>query len=146
MTPTTKMIMLLVGCNFHLQEFLGLTHTGLTQSGDEVEYTIYFLSDGNQPIINAKFCDPIPTGTTFVNDSFGSGSGIFLNLANTITPRTNGLDGDNGSFFSPVAPLSANNVCSNQTNPTGAVVVNLGDINNAIGSNFGFVRFRVKLD
>jgi uncharacterized repeat protein (TIGR01451 family) len=118
----------------------------LLQSGDEVEYTIYFLADGNQPIINAKFCDPIPTGTTFVNDSFGSGSGIFVNFANTITPKTSVLDGDNGSFFSPVAPLSANNVCSNQTNPTGAVVVNLGDINNATGSNFGFVRFRVKLD
>jgi uncharacterized repeat protein (TIGR01451 family) len=34
------------------------------QSGDEVEYTIYFLSDGSQEVNNARLCDPIPSGTT----------------------------------------------------------------------------------
>ncbi|BAY18471.1 conserved repeat domain protein [Anabaenopsis circularis NIES-21] len=116
------------------------------QSGDEVEYTIYFLADGNQPIQNARFCDPIPTGTTFISNSFASASGILVNLANTNTPRTNAADGDNGSFFSPLAPLSANNVCPNQTNPTGAVVVNFGTLNYTSGNNFGFVRFRVRVD
>ncbi|MBD2489785.1 DUF11 domain-containing protein [Aulosira sp. FACHB-615] len=116
------------------------------QSGDEVEYTIYFLADGNQPIQNARFCDPIPTGTTFISNSFASASGILVNLANTTTPRTNAADSDNGSFFSPLAPLSANNVCPNQTNPTGAVVVNFGTLNYTAGSNFGFVRFRVRVD
>ncbi|MBE9208592.1 isopeptide-forming domain-containing fimbrial protein [Nostoc sp. LEGE 06077] len=116
------------------------------QSGDEVEYTIYFLADGNQPIQNARFCDPIPTGTIFLSNSFASASGILVNLANTTTPRTNAMDGDNGSFFSPLAPLSANNVCPNQTNPTGAVVVNFSTLNYVSGSNFGFVRFRVRVD
>jgi len=116
------------------------------QSGDEVEYTIYFLADGNQSIQNARFCDPIPNGTTFISNSFASASGILVNLANTTTPRTNAVDGDNGSFFSPLAPLSANNVCPNQTNPTGAVVVNFGSLNYVSGSNFGFVRFRVRVD
>jgi uncharacterized repeat protein (TIGR01451 family)/fimbrial isopeptide formation D2 family protein len=116
------------------------------QSGDEVEYTIYFLVDGNQPIQNARFCDPIPSGTTFISNSFASASGILINLANTTTPKTNAADGDNGNFFSPLAPLSTNNVCPNQTNPTGAVVVNFGTLNYVSGSNFGFLRFRVRVD
>jgi uncharacterized repeat protein (TIGR01451 family) len=115
-------------------------------SGDEVEYTIYFLVENNEPIRNARFCDPIPVGTSFSPDSFGSGNGILVNTTNTITPKSNAVDGDNGSFFSPVAPLPDGNLCPNQSNPTGAVIVNLGDISNATGTNFGFVRFRVRVD
>lgn len=116
------------------------------QSGDEVEYTMYFLADGNQAVENVRFCDPIPNGTTFVTDSFGSGNGISVNLANTIAANTNNDDGDNGSFFAPGTGLPANNLCANQANPTGTVIVNLGTINHTVGTNFGFIRFRVKVD
>ncbi len=116
------------------------------ESGDEVEYTMYFLADGNRPVENVRFCDPIPQGTSFVPDSFGSGSGISVNLSNTVTANTNSDDGDNGSFFAPGTQLPANNVCPNQNNSTGAVIGNLGTINDTLGNNFGFIRFRVKVD
>lgn len=123
-----------------------LNQQTILQSGDEVEYTIYFLSDGTQPVDNVRFCDPIPSETSFISDSFGGGSGVLLNLANTTTSQTNLIDGDRTSYFSPVAPLPNNNVCPNQANPTGAVTLNFDSISHIDGSNFGFVRFRVRVD
>ncbi|MBW4599016.1 MAG: DUF11 domain-containing protein [Calothrix sp. FI2-JRJ7] len=111
--------------------------------GDEVEYTVYFLVDGNQPISNARFCDPIPQGTSFINSS---GSDIALNVANTITNQTNVADADRASLVNAVAPLPANNVCPNQSNPTGAVLVNFGTLDFTPGNNFGYVRFRVRVE
>lgn len=116
------------------------------QSGDEVEYTVYFLSDGVQDAQNVQFCDLIPSGTTFNPDSFGPGSGISLNRAGVVRSLTNVADADEGTFFSPLAPLPAGNTCSNQNNPDGAVVVNLGTIPSAAGSNYGFVRFRTRIN
>ncbi|MGB3760457.1 MAG: isopeptide-forming domain-containing fimbrial protein [Rivularia sp. (in: cyanobacteria)] len=116
------------------------------QIGDEVEYTMYFLADGNRPVENVRFCDPIPQGTSFVPDSFGSGSGISVNLSNTVAANTNNNDADNGSFFAPGTQLPADNFCPNQDNSTGAVIGNLGTINHTLGNNFGFIRFRVKID
>ncbi|MGI8499518.1 MAG: hypothetical protein ACR2LR_00025 [Hassallia sp.] len=116
------------------------------QSGDEVEYTLYFLSDGTQSIQNARFCDLIPDDTAFVPDSFGAGSGVLLNLAGTNTSVTNAADTDNGSFFSVLSSLPAGNSCIDQANRNGAVIVNVGNFPQATGSNFGFIRFRVKLN
>jgi uncharacterized repeat protein (TIGR01451 family) len=115
------------------------------QSGDEVEYTIYFLSDGSLPAREINFCDPISLGTTFVRDRFSAGSGISINRSGATTSVTNAADSDSGTFFSPLAPLPVGNVCPEQTNPNGAVIVQLGDISNT-GSNFGFVRFQVRVD
>lgn len=113
---------------------VGLYNLGLDyalETNDEVDYTVYFLSDGGSPVTNVNFCDLIPQGTTFVPDS--------IQALNATTPRE-------GTFFSPLAPLPAGNSCSNQTNPEGAVIVNLGDISDEEGSNFGSVRFRVRID
>ena len=101
------------------------------QSNDEVDYTIYVLSDGSSPVNNVNFCDLIPERTTFVPGSIQAIIGA--------TPIE-------GNFFSPLAPLPTGNTCSNQTNPNGAVIVNLGNISNEEGSNFGFVRFRVRIN
>ncbi|RUT09235.1 hypothetical protein DSM106972_012880 [Dulcicalothrix desertica PCC 7102] len=113
------------------------------RAGDEVEYTVYFLVDGNEPITNARFCDPIPQGTSFISNS---GSDITLNIANTITNQTNIADADRASLVNAVAPLPANNVCPNQSNPTGAVLVNFGTLDSTPGNNFGYTRFRVRVD
>lgn len=113
---------------------VGLYNLGLDYSlerNDEVDYTIYFLSDGGSPVTNVNFCDLIPTGTTFVPGS--------IQALNGTTPIE-------GNFFSPLAPLPGGNACPNQTNPEGAVIVNLGDISDVEGSNFGFVRFRVRIN
>lgn len=101
------------------------------KSGDDVAYTVYFLSDGSSAINNVRLCDLIPDGTTFIPNSIQAIIGT--------TPVT-------GNFFSPLAPLPAGNTCSNQTNPNGAVLVDLGNLSNVAGSNLGFVRFRVKIN
>ncbi|KAB8317623.1 hypothetical protein SD81_020330 [Tolypothrix campylonemoides VB511288] len=98
------------------------------QSGDEVEYTIYFLAQG---VNNVRFCDLIPDGTSYSNNGISvSGAG-------------NGAD--QGTFLSPLAPLPAGNTCQSQTNNKGAVIVNLGTFN-ANSGNPAFVRFRVRVD
>jgi uncharacterized repeat protein (TIGR01451 family) len=101
------------------------------ESNDEVDYTVYFLSDGSSPVNNINFCDLIPLGTTFFPSSIQAFMGT-VPIA--------------GNFFSPLAPLPSGNACANQTNPDGVVIVNLGNISNVEGSNFGFIRFRVRIN
>lgn len=108
------------------------------ESGDEIDYTIYFLSDGAEALKNVKICDAIPDGTTFIPDSFGLGSGILLNLGGKETTQTN------ENFFSPLTPVSA--PCTNLNNPNGSVLLKLGDIPNTVPNNAGFVRFRVRVN
>ncbi|HAZ44152.1 MAG TPA: hypothetical protein DCZ55_06635 [Cyanobacteria bacterium UBA11371] len=115
-------------------------------SGDIVEYTVYFLSDGSVPAQNVNFCDAIPTDTTFISDGFAPRTGIQLNQAGTNTLLTNAQDGDVGAFFSPLSPLPNGNACAEQSNRNGSVILNLSEITNTPGSNFGFVRFRVIID
>ncbi len=112
----------------------------LVRSGDEVEYTIYFLSSGSKAVTNVKLCDAIPVGTTFINNSFSPGSGILLNQGGTQTPQTNAADTDKGTFFSPLAPASA--PCDTN-NSNGSIFLQLGDIP---PTDAGFLRFRVKID
>ena len=114
------------------------------QTGDEVEYTVYYLSDGTQPISEARFCDPIPARTTFIPNTFGSGLGILFNQGGTSTPQTNALDTDRGTFFSPLSPVTS--PCSDLNNPNGSVFVEAGTISNAPPDNVGFVRFRVRIN
>jgi uncharacterized repeat protein (TIGR01451 family) len=114
------------------------------QSGDEVEYTVYFLSDGSQTAQNIQVCDPIPAQTTFDPNGFGAGSGIVLNQNQAQTLLSNASDTDAGTFFSPLTPVTA--PCPDTNNPNGAVVVRVGDIPTTPVNNAGFVRFRVKID
>lgn len=118
--------------------------TTLILSGDVVEYTIYFLSDGSLAVEDVKLCDAVPTGTTFINDSFGNGSGILLNQGGTQTPLTNASDTDQGVFLSPLTPATA--PCANPNNLNGSVIVQLGDLPSTAPNNAGFVRFRVTID
>ncbi len=101
-------------------------------SGDIVEYTIYFLSEGGEALQNVRVCDLIPDGTTFVDGSIAVNGG--------------GNGADNGDFSSPLAPIPANfqNICTNGTPANGAVLTNLGTL--PAGGQFGFVRFRVRVN
>ncbi len=116
----------------------------LLKSGDEVEYTIYFISDGSQVVQDVKICDAIPEATTFIPNSFGLGSGILLNQGGTQIPQTNASDTDKGTFFSPLAPVPA--PCLNTNNPNGSVFLPVGDLPNTAPNNVGFMRFRVKIN
>lgn len=127
------------------------TPRGLTEfqvrSGDEVEYTIYFLGEGGTPLQNVRICDLVPPQTSFIPDAFASARGIRLQQANTDIALSNTEDGDAGVFYSPLTPLAdrpGGDSCQDQNNPNGAVIVNINQI--PPNNNFGLIRFRVKVD
>ncbi len=99
-------------------------------SGDEVEYTVYFLSDGVGPAIAASVCDPVPVRTTLVPTSLQ-------------IQQANGTPVPGGLVYPPLAPLPTGNACANAANVNGSVIFDLGNVPSAPGANVGFVRFRV---
>ncbi|MFP4102498.1 DUF6923 family protein [Coleofasciculus sp.] len=104
------------------------------QSGDEVEYTIYYLSDGGPVVNDVQICDAIPEQTSFVTNT------IELNE----TSLTDNADTDQGTFFGELTPVTP--PCPNPDNPNGSVFVNVGDVPSTAPNNVGFVRFRVTID
>jgi uncharacterized repeat protein (TIGR01451 family) len=107
--------------------------TASLQSGDEVEYTIYYINTGAQTANRVNFCDLIPTGTTFVSNSSQ------LQVANDQARQA-------GRFFGRLAPLPQGNPCTDSNNPNGAVIVDLGNVPGGQGRNYGLVRFRVRIN
>ncbi|MEA5580399.1 SdrD B-like domain-containing protein [Nodularia harveyana UHCC-0300] len=133
----------------------GLLNGGNIFSGDELEYTIYFLSVGDTTALNVLMCDRLPPNTTFIPDAFGQSpdTGILLSYDGNSTPFTGIQDGDNGQYF-PVGiePTGVYpNINCGGPNINGAVVVNLGNVPNSISqgdptTSYGFVRFRVRVN
>ncbi|MGF2035053.1 MAG: beta strand repeat-containing protein [Nostoc sp. CmiVER01] len=144
----------------------GLINGGTVKPGDELEYTIYFLSNGQGDVTSVQICDLIPTNTTFIPTAFngmtpndgglpGADQGIALGLGSS-TPTaylTNAQDGDRGHFYT-ANESGIPSSCGSNTN--GAVVVNITrspDLSNLPPANgsgtpinsYGFVRFRVKV-
>ena len=103
------------------------------QSGDDVEYTVYYLSDGTGTAIGVSICDPIPSGTA-------------LTANTTQVQRSNGTIATGGTVFAPLAPLPAGNSCPDASNQNGTVIFDLGNIPNTTGNNFGLVRFRIRVN
>ena len=154
----------------------GVTSNAMVRPGNEVEYTIPFLSDGNVTALNALICDPVPANTTFIEDAFngsppaGGGTGdrgILLSFNGADVALTNADDGDEivdsggndngvgGYYFpagvDPSAALGTTVNCGGGTNDNGAVVVDLSNLPNATGEgtpadSYGFIRFRVAVD
>lgn len=135
--------------------------------GDEVEYTVYFLSNGGSAVRDVKFCDLIPQNTTYVPGSMrlGYDTGTLADPSGTGTTLTDGADGDGGQFYTnaQALPLTAGgtSLCTiagsnnSGTNTDGAVFVQI--VNSATtmppatgavtpAGSYGFVRFRVKVD
>ncbi len=111
--------------------------------GDEVEYTIYFLSDGGKDASNVSLCDFVPANTTYVPGS------IQLSLSGTLTAVPDGPALGSGFYpnSTPVFPAS----CMGVNNNRGAAVVSVGSAPKATASgtptnSYGFFRFRAKVD
>lgn len=102
-------------------------------SGDQVEYTVYFLSDGFEPALNVNLCDQIPASVSLVENSNQVQLGT--------VPALPG-----GVLLSPLAPLPPGNSCRDQANPNGTAIFDLGTLPSTPGNNFGFVRFRVRVN
>ncbi|MEH2118167.1 lamin tail domain-containing protein [Nostoc sp.] len=135
----------------------GLINGGTVKPGDELEYTIYFLSKGPSDATNVKFCDLVPTNTTFIPTAFngstprdgglaGADQGIALAIGSS-SPTvylSNVEDADRGRFYA--TNEAAPSYCGANTN--GAVVVNITrspDLPNLVKDFYGFVRFRSKV-
>jgi uncharacterized repeat protein (TIGR01451 family) len=135
--------------------------SGNVKPKDAIEYTIYFLSAGDSAANNVLFCDRVPTNVTFLPTAFngitagGSGlstadRGIAAKLGtDPLKSYTNIADGDFAQYFPPnVEPSTVYpNLSCGGTNVNGAVVVNLGNVNNATApgtppESYGFVRFQ----
>ncbi len=112
---------------------INIDATNPLRSGDEVTYTVYYLSNGGSTASAVNVCDSIPNGTQFIS--------------NTVeVKRASASPIASGAFFPPLAPLPQNNSCSNQTNTNGSVIFDVGDVQNTTGNNFGYVRFRVRIN
>jgi len=148
--------------------------SGITvRPGDEIEYTIPFLSNGDAAATNVLICDRIPTNTTFIPTAFnssppaapGSGDrGILLEFDGNQGALTNVNDGDEipdtgdngigGYYFPPAVEPSTvfpGIDCGGASNDNGIVLVDLSSLPNATGegvppTSYGFVRFRVVVD
>ncbi|BAZ51458.1 hypothetical protein NIES4103_41070 [Nostoc sp. NIES-4103] len=145
----------------------GLINAGAVKPGDEVEYTIYFLSKGPNNATNVKFCDLVPSNTTFISTAFngqspsdgglaGADQGIGLAVgSNTPTVYLSNVEdtSDRGRFY-PANDPATPSYCG--ANINGAVAVNITrspDLPNlppatnsgTPASSYGFVRFRTKV-
>ena len=110
-----------------------------------VEYTIYFLSDGNAPVNNVKICDFVPANTTYVLGS------LSLSQGSPSVPLTDDDDGDSGQRFG-VGDTPPGPTCDRGTNTDGGILVELPNpVPNATGAGTpadsrGYVRFTVIVD
>ncbi|MCY7334186.1 MAG: DUF11 domain-containing protein [Pseudanabaena sp. CAN_BIN31] len=163
--------------NDYLRGAIACPTTGICpapQPTQTIEYTIYFLSNGNTNATNVTICDLIPANTTFVSGAYnivGGGSNLdiaFLNSTSLQIPPNaylTGLsDSDRGNFYPPntLPPTTCKKPTTNATltasdNTNGLVVVDVAKktaseiLPLAISAgnpatSYGFMRFTVKVN
>jgi uncharacterized repeat protein (TIGR01451 family) len=148
---------------------LGARNGGTTKTGDEIDYTIYFLSTGGASAKSVTICDRIPRYQAFVPDAFNSltaapntgtaaapgdrGIAVFQGsstTADTTYGYTNIGDGDAARYYPPGSPLPSACTQPALAEDNGTIVVNLGEVLNATApgtpkESYGFLRFRAKV-
>jgi uncharacterized repeat protein (TIGR01451 family) len=122
--------------------------------GDDVEYTIYFLSSGDVNIKDVNICDLVPPNTNFITTAFNGGSttsdrGLNFLLGNTQQSLTNAADGDQGSYLVNGTPIT-DNCGAIGSNTNGAVVVKVGNLSHSGPGgtkplSYGWVKFRTQV-
>jgi uncharacterized repeat protein (TIGR01451 family) len=138
---------------------IGGINGGNIKPGDEMEYTIYFLSGGDALAKHVLLCDRVPSNVSFIPTAFNSATpatgglagdrGILSLINGTTAAFTNIADGDAARYFPPNSDPTAiyPNLNCGGANTNGAVVINLGDRPNATApgnpaGSIGFVRFK----
>ncbi len=133
------------GSNPNFSPFLpGVINRSDARPNDEVEYTIYFLSDGGRDAGNVKLCDFVPGNSTYVanNLQLAIGSSAPTNL-------TDLADSDQGKFIADPGPFDS--ACTGTNNSRGAAFVNAGTVPTSTGpgtpsTSYGFMRFKAKVN
>jgi uncharacterized repeat protein (TIGR01451 family) len=139
---------------------IGGVNGGNIKPGDEIEYTIYFLSTGDTVAKQVLLCDRVPQNVSFMPTVFNhyptqaigslvSDRGILGLINGTTAAFTNIADNDRARYFPPGSdPTSIYpNLNCGAANDHGAIVVDLGNLPNATApglpeGSFGFVRFK----
>lgn len=140
----------------------GAISAGEVKPGDEVEYTIYFLSTGGKDAVDVQLCDRVPALQSFVPDAYnsvtpapnggaGANRGIEVEYNGTVLSYTNDADGDTARYYPPGSTLPA--TCNNapaQSEDNGAVVLNLGTLPESTAPGtpttaYGALRFRARV-
>jgi trimeric autotransporter adhesin len=132
---------------------------GTIKPNDSIEYTIYFISAGEDAAKHVFFCDRVPTNVTFSPTAFnsltpnsaalpGADRGIAINLGGNLRSYTNAGGDDLARYYPPnqeptyndytqffpgaTPTFLAKKICD-APNTNGAIVVNLDTVPNAIG-------------
>jgi trimeric autotransporter adhesin len=132
---------------------------GTIKPNDSIEYTIYFISAGEDAAKHVFFCDRVPTNVTFNPTTFnsltpnsaalpGADRGIAIKIGADLKSYTNAGGDDLARYFPPdleptyndyaqffpgaTSTFLAKKICD-APNTNGAIVVNLGTLPNAIG-------------
>jgi SdrD B-like domain len=142
-------------------DLIGGINGGNVQPGDEIEYTIYYLSAGDTTANNVVICDRVPENATFIPTAFnnfatknttglsGGDRGIVWQNNGATESLTNTSDGDTAEYLSPgIDPtIKYPGINCNGSNTNGAVIVKLGNVPNATApgtpiNSYGFIRFQ----
>jgi uncharacterized repeat protein (TIGR01451 family) len=127
----------------------GEINPGQVRPGDEIEYTIYYLNNGENRIGQAKVCDALNKNLDFVLNfnSSNVGKGILLSPSSSTSIYLTNTSGDDRGEYSTTSPTDCNlvgNVTADQS--TNTVVVNAASSSNPIlGGAYGFIKFKVKV-
>ncbi len=128
---------------------LGSIDPGQVRPGDEIEYTIYYLNNGENRISQAKICDAINKSLDFVPDfnSSNVAKGILLSPSGSTSQYLTNISGDDQGEYSNTSPTDCN-LASNTTadQSTNTVVVDAASNSNPIlGGAYGSIKFKVKV-
>jgi uncharacterized repeat protein (TIGR01451 family) len=116
--------------NWPSNYLLGAYNAGKVKPGDEIEYAIYYLNQGENPANSVKVCDLLAPNLTFNPNGYASGKGFKFQLGSSPTnllTSANDPTIDRAQYINGSATLTSIG-CNSPTNTTtasGAVVVNL---------------------
>jgi uncharacterized repeat protein (TIGR01451 family) len=128
---------------------LGGINPGQVHPGDEIEYTIYYLNNGENRISQAKVCDALNKNLDFVLNfnSSNTGKGILFSPSGITSTYLTNIAGDDRGEYSSTSPTDCNLVSNTTTNQsTNTIVVNAANSSNPIlGGAYGSIKFKVKV-
>jgi len=118
--------------NWPANYLLGAFNAGSVRPGDEIEYTVYFLSSGNVAATDVRLCDRLLPNQTFVTNAYGAGVDVELQLGTSpvlgLTAVSDAID--RTEFIAPSAPVPA--TCNLQgANDNGTLMI---DVTGATGT------------
>jgi uncharacterized repeat protein (TIGR01451 family) len=149
---------------------VGAVNGGPVKPGDTIEYTIYYLNNGDRNAKSARICERLNAKQTFQPDTYTTGAGMQVQIGgdrtnNTALTLTNQSGDDGGQFVAATSPVTAlptncNSVTGAPNNDYGALILDLvtnpgspnlttlpaGTGQGTPNDSFGFWRFTTKVN